>query len=189
MKRLTLLGMATLLVAGCSIDKNLGGPVMLQITKVQAAAGGDVLLSDVLTGTAPSTTITDDLAVLNLAVVASNPDTAVETASGAMSAVVLQSYRVHYFRSDNHNTAGLDVPYDIAGSLSGNIAVGASGTATIEIVRHTAKNEPPLRTLVNSGGEDVITVIAQITVYGQTVGGVSVSATASLEIKFGDFAG
>jgi hypothetical protein len=194
MKRLTLIGLAVLLSVGCSIDKNSGrGPVILRMLKVQGAVGGttagtfqDVLRSDVQTGGG----IFDDLAQLSFDAIAANPDAAAATSSSGQNDVLLRSYKVHYFRSDGHQTQGLDVPYDIAGSVSGAVK-GGSTTPTnvvIEIVRHAAKNEPPLKTLVDSGGEDLIAVMAQITVYGQTVSGVNVSATGSLQIVFGDFA-
>jgi len=84
----------------------------------------------------------------------------------------------------------VDVPYDISGAVSGVVILSSHPTTNvdIEIVRHVAKLEPPLRTLVNGGGEDLIKVIAQVTIYGHTVSGVRVSATTGVDIAFGDFA-
>jgi hypothetical protein len=69
----------------------------------------------------------------------------------------------------------------------------------IVVVRHSAKEEPPLRNLaffpqvdVNNGvggGEGIIHAIAGITVHGRTVSGRAVSAFGRLTVTFADFAG
>ena len=56
-------------------------------------------------------------------------------------------------------------------------------------VRRQAKLEPPLRNLVSGGGELVVSMIAEVTVYGHTTAGDAVSNTARVQIDFGDFAG
>jgi hypothetical protein len=196
MRRVMLLGVLTLLAVSCGIDKNVGtgsAPVALEVIGIQSARGGSAtfvwsaggLLSDVKTGSGWF----DDYAQIALRIQEKNPDYAPEKAVD-LNDVILESYTVHYFRSDGHAVAGLDVPYDIAGALSGVVVLSSHPTffAVIEVVRHAAKNEPPLRTLVDGGGEDLIHVVAQITVYGRTVSGVKVSATGNMDITFGDFA-
>jgi hypothetical protein len=194
MKRLTLVGLVTLLSVGCGINKNTdpGGdaPVVLKIIKVQGGAGVqnpptwfDTLLSDVQTC---GGVINDD-AKVTVALTAKNAN---DTVTGStLSDVLLQTFTVHFIRADGHQVQGLDVPYDFSGALSGSVSPGTGTTdAAFVIVRHAAKEEPPLRTLVDSGGEHFIDTLAQVTVYGRTLSGSAVQATGYLQITFGDFA-
>ena len=70
----------------------------------------------------------------------------------------------------------------------------AEGEAAIVVVRHQAKEEPPLRNLRfntglgSGGGTDLFTVIAEITVHGRTGNGRAVSTMGRLQINFADFA-
>jgi hypothetical protein len=196
MRRLTLIAVAALLAVSCGINRNNepGGdaPVVLKITKVQGGAGTqvpplwfDTLLSDVETC---GGVINDD-AILTLGLSAKNPDYT-QTATTGLNDVLLQTFAVHFIRTDGHQVQGVDVPYDFSGGLSGLVPLNSTtGVQTaFVIVRHSAKEEPPLRTLVDSGGEHFIETVAQITAYGRTVGGYSVQATGYLQVTFGDFA-
>ena len=66
--------------------------------------------------------------------------------------------------------------------------VPASGTAQagFDIVKHTAKQEAPLKALGVSG--QFINTIADVTFYGMDQGGKSVTVTGSMGITFGNFA-
>jgi hypothetical protein len=110
--------------------------------------------------------------------------------------VYLERYEVRYFRSDGHNTEGVDVPFHITGPL-GNLRFHTAGpggageveqTVAITIVRHQAKLEPPLKNLAFGGNEIIITTIAEITIFGRTVQGGVLQASGSVQVSFADFA-
>jgi hypothetical protein len=196
MRRVMLLGVVALLAVSCGINKNVepGGdaPVILKITKIEAGAGtqnppqwSDHLLSDVETC---GSVINDD-AKLSLLAQIKNPDYT-QTATTGLNDILLQTFKVHWIRTDGHMVQGVDVPYDFTGGLSG--VVPAAGTTVTEsaflLVRHSAKAEPPLRTLIDLGSEVFIETVAEITAYGRTVGGKPVQATGYLQVTFADFA-
>jgi hypothetical protein len=101
--------------------------------------------------------------------------------------IVVNRYRVDYFRPNGRNTPGVDVPYGIDGTMNIRVPVDGTATAGILVVRHESKREPPLSELDNGTGEDVITAQAEIKFFGQDLAGRTVSATGFLEIHFGNF--
>lgn len=103
--------------------------------------------------------------------------------------IIVQQYRVDYFRPNNRNTPGVDVPYGIDGTLTVRVPLGGSATGVVTIVRHEAKVEAPLSDLVQLGPQEgVITANAQIKFFGQDISGRTVSAFGFLEVHFADFA-
>jgi hypothetical protein len=104
-------------------------------------------------------------------------------------AVFMERYEIRYVRSDGRNTEGVDVPFRITGGMNGVIDAQVSGSTdfAIEVVRRQAKLEPPLRNLVGGGGAIVVTMFAEITVYGRTTPGQVVQASSRVQIDFGDF--
>jgi hypothetical protein len=54
-----------------------------------------------------------------------------------------------------------------------------------ELVRHTAKEDGPLKALQASG--QIVNTIADVTFYGKDQGGKSVQIVGSIGINFGDF--
>ncbi len=80
----------------------------------------------------------------------------------------------------------MDVPYRITGNLTFAVDVANAGTATfpLEVVRRQAKVEPPLSSIYQAA---VLTVMAEMTLYGETVSGQNVSASGRLQIDFADF--
>ncbi len=118
--------------------------------------------------------------------------------------IYLERYEVRYFRTDGHNTEGVDVPYRVTGPL-GNVrfhTVGAGEELEAEIVvvvvRHQAKLEPPLRNLRRGSISDsgasqfpqqaILTCIAEITIHGRTLQGDALVAVGRIPVTFGDFA-
>lgn len=101
--------------------------------------------------------------------------------------IIVNQYRVDYFRPNGRNTPGVDVPYGIDGTMNVRVPVNGTATGTITIVRHEAKLEPPLAELTDGIGEGVMTAQAQIKFYGQDLAGHTVSATGFLEIHFANF--
>jgi hypothetical protein len=187
-----------LAVAGCEpvtpdFAKNTAD-VILRVLKVSAEAGGsgeeaDFLFSDVRFEGG----IINDVGILTLQVIPKNPNL---SDVGNFNDGFLTDYQVRYTRSDGRNTEGLDVPYTITGKLSTLLQPGAEADIALVIVRHQAKFEPPL---INLGAipdpsvpafthqEQVLTVQAEVTVYGQTTSGRPVSATGYIDIAFADF--
>jgi hypothetical protein len=133
----------------------------------------------VRTGTDTETrTICPDIVPVVLKLQAKNPNS--EITSSQM--VLLKSYEVRYFRTDGRGVEGVDVPYRITGSLASSVE--DSATVPIEVVRRQAKLEPPLSTIYQS---TVLTAMAQVTIYGETVSGRRVSASGSFQIDFAEY--
>ena len=179
------------------VEQNETGLIM-RVTNIlgqpASAEDGDVLLSDVSDGFNDNAAITIDVARKNPTVTTSTP----------LEDVLLERYEVRFFRSDGRNTEGVDVPFRFTGPLSGIIHAPAgvaepSNSASIIVVRHQAKFEPPLKNLVGvfnnnpnlvlqAGGAGIITCIAEITVHARNLRGQGLSAQARLEVVFADFA-
>lgn len=169
---------------------------MLVVDSIQATPGGGgqsgaFLLSDVqvlvdqtVNGvqTRVPTVFNDSLAV-TIRNVPKNPS-AVAT---DLNSITLTRYRVVFRRADGRNTPGVDVPFGFDGGLGVTIVSGSTAQVGIEIVRHQAKLEPPLRNLINTGGQGFISTIAEITFYGHDQNGNEASVTGRIDVQFGDF--
>ena len=189
--RLGTLGALGLLVGlgGCSSQYATSSSASVNLI-IASVNGGAKLDSDVLNGTGigngstpDSTFICPDTVSVAVAVRNKNPNA---PAPSVPSAVLIQSYEVRYVRSDGRATEGVDVPYRITGQLTFSVDVADSGTSSfpLEVVRRQAKLEPPISSILQA---NILTVTAEITLYGQTVSGDRVTATGALQIDFGDF--
>lgn len=191
MRLLTLVLGCVVLSFGCTADfaTQSDADVILRITKIIGVQGntddeGDVLLSDV-------DPVFNDNATITFQSIPKNGNL---PELGQFNDVFLEQYEVRYIRSDGHNTEGVDVPYRFTGGMATMVPAGGTAPASILVVRHQAKLEPPLRNLafviptVNGGGQGILTVIAEITVHGRTTSGKAVSTTGRLTITFADFA-
>jgi hypothetical protein len=169
---------AALAMAGCSADyvENNEGPVLLLITAIN---GGAQLDSDVRNGEF-STFVCENEVDVELTVQNKNPNAPTAPAS----TVQLESYEVRYSRSDGRGVEGVDVPFRITGSLAATVGVGDDVTVPIEVVRRQAKLEPPLD---NISQTTILTVSAQVTLFGKTISEKRVSAVARFQIDFADF--
>ncbi|MBY0495403.1 MAG: hypothetical protein K2Y23_14420 [Cyanobacteria bacterium] len=172
------------------------GPMMLVIDSMEATPGGGgsaggFLLSDVqvmvtqtINGqTVQVPTIFNDTLTATIRTVAKNP--AADTTQ--INGITLTRYRVVFRRTDGRNTPGVDVPYGFDGGLGVTISPGNSVQVPIEIVRHQAKLEPPLKNLAGLGGQGFISTIAEITFYGRDQNGNEASVTGRIDVQFGDF--
>jgi hypothetical protein len=189
---------AALASAGCGdLATQSRSPVQLQIMSLEAASGADPeefggnLLSDVTTNiertengqqvTTP--TIFNDLGKVEFGLVMKDQGSPASPAP--LNAVTVTRYRVVYRRTDGHNTQGVDVPFAFDSGVT--VTVGGDGGSTgFELVRHTAKQEPPLRFL--QANADIISTIAEVTFYGRDQAGNEVSATGLIGVDFGNFA-
>jgi hypothetical protein len=183
--RVDVLGVAAvafaLAMGGCSADyvDNSRASVLFQVADIN---GGAVMDSDVRLGE-NSTLICPDFVDVSVAVREKNPNTDVPSIPNA---VVVSRYEVRFTRPDGRGAEGVDVPYSIVGSLTTVVDVATSGAVTfpIEVVRRQAKLEPPLSTIA---GYDIVTMFAEITIYGETISGEGVSSTGRLQIDFADY--
>ena len=137
------------------------------------------LLSDVTT----NGSIFNDFANVEFALVMKDQGNPASPAP--LNAVTITRYRVVYRRTDGRNTPGVDVPFGFDSGVT--VTVSADGGITdFELVRHSAKQEPPLRFLqVNA---DIISTIAEVTFYGHDQAGNELSATGLIGVDFGNFA-
>jgi hypothetical protein len=101
--------------------------------------------------------------------------------------IMVTQYRIDYFRGNNRNTPGVDVPFGIDGTMNTRVPANGTLTDTILVVRHTAKREPPLAELDNGSSELVLTAQAQMKFFGADISGHTVSATGFLEIHFANY--
>jgi hypothetical protein len=175
-------------------------PSLVVIDRLEAASGarpgefGGTLDSDVITNVQRTVngqqqtvaTIFNDLGRASMRVLLRDQggpgSPAVPT---GVNAVTFTRYRVEFERSDGRNTQGVDVPYAFDSSFT--VTVPESGTATVafELVRHVAKQEAPLATLVSNA--NIISTIAKVTFYGRDLAGNDVVATGSIGVFFGNF--
>jgi len=164
---------------GCTPDyvTSSTAPVNLLIASVN---DGLVLDSDVRLS---SGTICADTISVALAVRAKNQNSVQITVP---QHVLVQQYEVRYYRTDGRANEGIDVPYRYSGPLAAEVDVATSGTTPVpvQVVRRQAKIEPPLS---NITGYQIVSMIAEITISGQTVAGETVSATGRMQVDFADF--
>jgi hypothetical protein len=66
-----------------------------------------------------------------------------------------------------------------------SVKQGTTGAAAFDLVRITAKQEPPLAALASNS--TFITTIATVTLYGQDRAGNEVIATGKIGVTFGNF--
>lgn len=205
MKSLKGLGIAGLAfsMVGCVPEwarENETG-ILMEVAGIEGSPGaegqeaGDVLFSDV------SQWINDD-AIVTVNVYRKNPTVA---ATSPLEHVRLESYQVRFFRSDGHSVEGVDVPHRHTGAFSAQRFHTPTETgeieidATINLVRHTAKREPPLINLVGLvpgitrslliPGQGLMSTVAEITVFArQVTTGEPLSASGRFQVVFADFA-
>jgi hypothetical protein len=176
-------------------------PVFLVIDSIQAASGatpddlGGFLLSDVQTlveqtvngQTMRLPTIYNDGGIATMRLVMKDQGTGgLGTQPSEVNAVQLQRYRIVFVRADGRNTPGIDVPFPVDGGVTATLT--ASPTAvSFEMVRHQAKLDQPLRSLVGFGGRVFISTLAEITFFGRDLNGNEVQATGSISVSFSDY--
>jgi hypothetical protein len=206
MKSVSLTGLvavAGLLCGSCTPDfvKQDESDVILRIIDINGDPGGDdqqagdILFSDVCCA------VFNDDAVLTFQAI---PKNASLNTIDLHNDVMLERYEVLFFRSDGRNTEGVDVPYRITGPVAALVPASTNATTqvVVNVVRHQAKIEPPLRNLhgvflqglpssgvFQFGGAGILTTIAEITIHGRQTNGKAVQAVARLQVVFADFGG
>jgi hypothetical protein len=107
------------------------------------------------------------------------------TSPSAANSVTFTRYRVTYARADGRNMPNVDVPEAFDSAVTFTVTPGAVATAGFDLVRNVAKEQAPLVAL--AANQDLITVIATVTFYGQDHAGHDVSAAGNIGITFGNF--
>ena len=191
-----LLSALVLVTGGCGVAEQGESGSLVRITALEGASGAKpdtfsgTLLSDVITVVQVNqkdvaTTFNDNGRVtmgLTLKDMGAPGSTATP---GPLNSVTFTHYRVQFRRTDGRNVQGVDVPYSFDSGLTFTVPADGTATAVFEIVRHSAKDEAPLRALRISG---LISTIADVTFYGMDGGGKDVLVNGSIGIDFGDFA-
>jgi hypothetical protein len=178
---------AALMLPGCvpGYVKDNDSPVMLLMNSIN---NGSTFTSDVSTPSA-------DVVAVSVSLRAKNPK-GPQTGVIPMD-VVLNQYTVRFFRTDGRDVEGQDVPYSFSSAMAAPIDIATSGgvVVSIPLVRAQAKQEPPLRNLRVIPGittnplpsatiNPVVTMIAEITIYGYTFANEKVSVTGRVTVDF-----
>ncbi|RPI51534.1 MAG: hypothetical protein EHM55_18695 [Acidobacteria bacterium] len=198
-------GLAVLLLGSVScgdVARTGRSPSLLVIESLQGASGADpevfsaFLLSDVQTLVDQTIdgeevqvpTIFNDIGQAALRV--ELKDRGLSGTGGTiapLNQVTLSRYRIVYRRADGRNTPGVDVPFGTDGAVTATIGESPV-TVSFEIVRHQAKLELPLRSLVNLGGRLFISTFADVTFFGSDLAGNEVQVTGTMSVSFSDYA-
>ena len=197
--RLALGAVVAITSASCGGEMLRTGraPVFLVVQSITGINGAKknaeeaILHSDVLTfvevtidgKTIRVPTIFDDLGEATIRAEAKNQ----AATTSPINAVTLTRYRVNFRRSDGRNTPGVDVPFGFDGAVGVTVDVGGTADVPFQLVRHQAKDEPPLRNLRDSGGLGFVAAIAEITFYGRDQNGNEIMVTGNLDVLFADF--
>ena len=199
-KTLAAAGLAVAAIGCGDVARDSRSPVQLTLLSLEAASGaspdefGSVLHSDVVTNvqqtiggqqvTVP--TIFGDNGSASFAIVLKDPgsDPSNPASPTPLNSVTITRYRVVYRRTDGRNTPGVDVPFPFDSAATATVTLDGGATG-FQLVRTSAKQEPPLTTLVNN--PDIISTIADVTFYGRDQAGNDVSVKGSIGVDFGNF--
>jgi hypothetical protein len=178
------------------------GPAFLVIDALQAASGAQsgqfsgflnsdvqVLVKQTINNQQVQIpTIVNDVGKVTMRIVLKDLGSPAHDASPTpVNAVTLNRYHVEYRRADGRNRQGIDVPFAFDGAVSATITASPIDVS-FELVRHSAKEEAPLSTLVGHGGAIEIETIADVTFWGRDLMGNDVQVTGSITVDFADFA-
>lgn len=176
-------------------------PSQVVIDSMEAASGAEPdefvgnLMSDVVTlvdvtinGQEQTvSTVFNDLGRVTMRVLLRDAgSTASPTVPTGLNGVTFSRYRVEYRRSDGRNQQGVDVPYSFDSAMTITVPPTGTVTAPFELVRNVAKREAPLAALANN--PTIISMIIEVTFYGQDLAGNDVVAKGSIGAAFGNFA-
>lgn len=194
--------LSAVIAAGVScgdVARDGSSPVYLIIESLLGSRGGPqpgtpsgVLTSDVITNVTspapctserPCPTIFGDPGTVTLRLAPRNINTT--TGPTTNNEVTINRVHVEYIRADGRNVPGVDVPYAFDGAVTATVPVTGSVGVGFELVRPTAKSESPLIQLRISN--NILTVIARVTFYGQDRTGNVVSVTGQIQIDFANF--
>ena len=182
--------------AGCKTqtESNDTTNTFVSVVSVEAIQGqgisptGEDLFSDICDNSATAGCVVfNDSALITLRGQPKDQGSPLST----VNSIVFERYRVTYIRSDGRNVPGVDVPYPFDGASNFQLlADGTTNDRILMVVRQQAKLETPLRELRGDAGAPgnlILSVIAQIELFGRDGAGRSIKVTAFLNITFADF--
>jgi hypothetical protein len=188
---------------GCGEVARTGkAPAMLIIERLDAASGaepgesGTILQSDVQTlvdvtiggQTVRVPTVFNDIGTVTFRLALKNPGSpAAPLGPSTLNEITVTRYRVVYRRSDGRAVQGTDVPYSFDGAFTVTVPSNGTAGAAFDLVRHQAKQEPPLRNLIGGNSAQFISTIAEVTFYGRDLAGNEVMAVGTIGVNFADY--
>jgi hypothetical protein len=194
---------AGLISSACGeVARTGNSPALLIIDRMEAASGaepgelGTILQSDVQTlvevnvngETFRVPTIFNDLGTVTFRLTLKNPGSSVAPLSpSTLNEITVSRYRVTYRRSDGRAVQGVDVPYSYDGAFTVTVPANGTANASFDLVRHQAKQEPPLRNMIGGGSAQFISTIAEVTFFGRDQAGNEVMAVGTIGVNFADF--
>ncbi len=198
----TFSGCLAIVTAGCGEYARQGSaPVQVVIDSLSAASGaqpedfGSTLHSDVVTVVRRTqggqqvdvSTIFNDIGQVTMRLILKDPGMpGAPTVASPINGVTFTRYRVSYRRADGRNTPGVDVPFPFDSASTFTVPSAGTVTASFDIVRHTAKEEAPLASLVFNNNV-FITTLAEVQFFGKDQAGHDVTATGTIGITFANF--
>ena len=204
-RALALVSLAILpLPSGCTVGQLRGrSPSYVVIDALEATSGarpsefGGTLASDVVTRVTKTVggnpvvvaTVFEDTGRVTMHMALTDPGTtATPAAPSTANAITLTRYHVSYVRADGRNVPGVDVPFGFDEAVTTSLSGSTATAMTFVLVRAQAKDEAPLKTLIDGGGAIVISTIAHVTFYGTDQAGRAVTATGDISVHFSDWA-
>jgi hypothetical protein len=195
----TLTAAALLAATSCgSAVREGSAPMFLVMDNLSGIRGaatagqpGSFLVSDVLTlvttgggctTQAPCATVFGDSGQATLRLV---PKDITLTKPSTNNEVTINRVHIHFRRTDGRGVPGVDVPFDFDSFTTGTVPTIGTAQVHFELVRVQAKTEAPLVQLVSNG--QTLSVVADVTLYGQDRTGNVVSVTGSLSVDFANF--
>jgi hypothetical protein len=194
---LPAVGLLALSAAGCGDFVRQGtSPSLATVATLEGASGATpgtwahTVFSDVVTNVKKTIngaevrvpTIFSDPGRVSVSVSMKDPSI---TSPTAANAITFNRYRVIYRRADGRNVPGVDVPASFDSAVTFTATPGTTATASFDLVRHVAKMEAPLVSLVTD--DELITAIAEVTFYGQDHAGHEVTVSGNIGVTFGNF--
>jgi hypothetical protein len=152
-----------------SVVRSSRSPVLLVVDQLLAIRGSAT------TSTASATLASDVFTLV----------TTGGTCTTTNNEVTITRVRVSYRRTDGRNQEGVDVPYGFDTATTATVTAGGNLTFGFPLVRIQAKQESPLVELRTNG--QILSMIGDVTFYGQDTVGNTVTATGSINIDFGNF--
>jgi hypothetical protein len=183
LKIVALVALVALTTACGEFTRDGRAPVIMVVDRLSVDDDQGTLLSDVITDGSTF----NDMAVVEMHLIVKDPGAAgAPSTPSLLNTVTITRYRVEYRRADGRNVPGQDVPFPFDSALTLTIPSDGTESAAFQLVRHSAKEEAPLKALAVNN--EIISTIASVTFYGRDQAGNEVSATASVGIDFGNFA-
>jgi hypothetical protein len=182
--------------AGCGVADQGRAPVVIRVDDLSASSGagsqnfGGYLHSDVVTNVTVSgvsvPTRFNDVGRVTLSLRLKDAGApGVANTPSELNTVTFTRYRVVYRRTDGRNVQGVDVPYAFDSGMTISVPVTSGVQQTFDIVRVSAKLEPPLLALATNGL--TIDAIVDVTFYGKDMHNNDVAVTGSIGVTFANF--